>query len=319
VKGLSISNFESLAQRFNSWWILVIVSTGFLYLVFLTGSEILIRKSVKPDDILNQSLEVFRNHRTINAVFGDSIPGRSFIGDDEFVNLSFPHDNPRRIDIKIKAYFSNKVPGEIIYPANHNMLRKEPYETNNYEIIFTQNSEPLLYVFEPFYSKELFRYWNVLAKKRGFNSDKSISKHGNILATRLNDYERYKKMSLEERKGLVKRGIDKMIMEKFSLNMDKTEKNLGYIEDSIKYLSKSGAELCLVSYPLSKEYRDYMINMPTIEESHNYYQDLALKYGAKYINLTDITDDPEHFISQDHVNLQGAEIFTKSVKSRCFN
>ena len=61
------------------------------------------------------------------------------------------------------------------------------------------------------------------------------------------------------------------------------------------------------------------LRVKTIKETYEYFDNLASSYGAKYINLANLFNEAEYFISQDHLNMKGAKIFTKIVKSKCFN
>jgi hypothetical protein len=79
-----------------------------------------------------------------------------------------------------------------------------------------------------------------------------------------------------------------------------------------------GAIICLVSYPMSKEYLEIANQFPEYLSAQSYFQTLAESRKIKYINLSSWKyNDMTLFANADHVNIKGAKLLTEKILDEC--
>ena len=83
-------------------------------------------------------------------------------------------------------------------------------------------------------------------------------------------------------------------------------------------LQASRAEVCVVIFPLAHEYADAMETNAVYVDALGIFRSLALKYGARYTDLSRAVTVPEHMFNQGHLNLEGGEAFGPVLESACF-
>jgi hypothetical protein len=83
-------------------------------------------------------------------------------------------------------------------------------------------------------------------------------------------------------------------------------------------LQASRAEVCVVIFPLAHEYADAMETNAVYVDALGIFRSLALKYGARYTDLSRAVTVPEHMFNQGHLNLEGGEAFSPVLESACF-
>ena len=81
-------------------------------------------------------------------------------------------------------------------------------------------------------------------------------------------------------------------------------------------LSRHGANICLVTFPVSKPYRDAEDGQHAV--LIDYFADEAVRVGATYVDARAMVNDLSFFRDVDHLNKAGATWFTPRLISRCF-
>jgi hypothetical protein len=91
-----------------------------------------------------------------------------------------------------------------------------------------------------------------------------------------------------------------------------------YIE-MLEFLIKRGAQVCLMSYPVDRFYRERADRIATYPAVKEFYKKLAKDRGIPYVSFWSRFDDPEMLHNTDHVNAKGAAILAVEARRACFS
>jgi hypothetical protein len=89
------------------------------------------------------------------------------------------------------------------------------------------------------------------------------------------------------------------------------------LADTLDHLRQRGVTICIVEYPVSKEYRDASSAIATFGELRRRFQTLAKEKNLRLVDLTDALPDVA-FNDPDHIAPAYRERSTALVLSRCF-
>ena len=285
----------------------------FIALVFAcVASEWLLRRHVLPQDTYALHVALLKEADQKDAAFGDSHAARGFDGSDGFVNLAFPSEGISFMAWKVDHYFSNRAPGRVIIQADPHLF--SPYrllqEFKPYPEIDKSHQNPRWFILsDPRHRARLKGYW-VRFFQSGLKLESKVFQTENGALLSSGDFseldERAQIFEAEKRAKTHRLGAASRI----------AEAKLTYAK-MLDQLSSKGAEICLVSYPVSNAYRDAIAN--DHDPIMDFFNAEAARIGAVFFDARQDVETPNHFRDPDHLNAAGAKAFSKALIKRCFD
>ena len=92
----------------------------------------------------------------------------------------------------------------------------------------------------------------------------------------------------------------------------------------ISFLAKKGAQICMVSFPVSPDYLKALTDAkqrrkPTGHaDAIHFFEETAAQTGARFVDARAQITKLSLFRDVDHLNIKGAGIFSKSLVRQCF-
>ena len=85
-------------------------------------------------------------------------------------------------------------------------------------------------------------------------------------------------------------------------------------------LKAKGADICMVTFPLSPDYRTALDTVKDEERDAlmAFFRNEASRIDARYVNWEDATDRPSDFRDTDHLNGEAAKRLSPDLMTRCF-
>lgn len=293
------------------------VGTGlFLGLIFFGASELILRTQIAPQDEFISHTELFKSQRLPNAAFGDSHVARGFVPPEGMINLAYPSEPIPRMAWKVKTYFDDQTPGQVILQADPHMF--SPYRLNRsvggypaqFENPMKTKSGLLLSI--PRYRANLVNYWASFARKGGrLKSEIIFTERGAHLSPGDISKEpaRYRQFAALTR------------AKTHDLGSRKTQKAYREIyADMLTQLEEKGANICMVTFPISPDFRDALKSVDDAERADvfEFFKQEAKRVGAKYINWEGVSNTRSDFRDTDHLNGAAAKRLSPELMTRCF-
>ena len=107
-------------------------------------------------------------------------------------------------------------------------------------------------------------------------------------------------------------------VENMSPTLDALLAGIPILDRTMAALEASGAEVCVAIFPIAHEYVDAMETNAVYLDALGIFRSLAVKYDARYSDLSRAMTVPEHIFNQDHLNFEGGEAFGPVLESACF-
>lgn len=278
---------------------------------FAAVTESLVRLAVEPVDLLARHIDFFDHADSADVAFGDSHMSLGFTGAAGFVNLAFPGENLATIAGKVQLYYRGRQPGRVILQADPSMLApvRDAEPAIPYEPFLAQASGGWLASLTPRHRPRLTAYWRVWLDGGGFAANRTVEADGAQtmigLLSDLSDTQR-RAVATDEAAGQ-RPGVD------FS-----DSQGLRILDDLVAGLSRRGAKVCLVTMPMSPEYRAFADGVLEFAAAREAFTDIAKSHGASRADLWDAVTDPSLFLNQDHMNRNGARILAPMIVEDCF-
>ena len=276
--------------------------------LFIVGSEMIIRTLVLPTSSFEELREKLHSVKKPYAVFADSHGENAVLENKDIVNLSWRGDNIETIVKKINFYTENNHPRGIILQAAH-------HQFSSYRIFAdqTQIQSDLIskkkYVFEflrPYYRQYLFEYWKNLRNHL-------VSAGSSVQSTPPLNFKELTKLGLDEQKYVTS----------LRVNLHNPVKNFKTTRSAEDYekilvdLSLKNIQVCMVTFPVSSLYNKLILNETSISEIKKYFELLAEHKNITYLDASTLLNDT-YFNDPDHLNQNGAELFTTDILELCF-
>jgi hypothetical protein len=132
---------------------------------FLAASEWLIRVEVVPHDNFEWIAARLRDSQQSNAAFGDShVAAVPDYNTKDFVNLGIGATTIRKMDQRVRYYFSKVKPGEVIIQADPHLFADYRLEARG-NFVPEAYAESRLRVFDPRHRSFMLKYWSTLLRK----------------------------------------------------------------------------------------------------------------------------------------------------------
>ena len=292
-----------------------------LDLIFVIGSEVLIRTKIDQKDLFSAHLSVFHKSKTAkteNAAFGDSLIARGFhANDNHFINLGLGGESPFRTNIKLRAFFEETEPKNVILIASPlTWFVNDPTDPNSiYSTSFRYNKRPYFRMSEPRNRYFALHFWKAFIVNGELREKTEIMRYGGMRETDEESERQYSKLSEDERIEDSKR-----LLRTYSQKSTHIKHILGLYADMIAFINSRGGRVCLLSTPFSPSFRNVAKNQLTFGNKHrNLWHDLALQNGAVFVDLYNYVDDNFYFLDFQHLNNTGATKIRPVIDKLCFS
>ena len=272
-------------------------------------AEFILRSRVIDHDPITLNLRSYLEGGQENIVFGDSHVGNGANGLKDYGVFWQPGISASDLERWVKRYVEhNEVERVIVQLAPH-MFRANPFYESDYEG-YLDGRMPLFYTLEDRFSSSLHNYF--------------------LDALSLTEYD-LQPLGIYQPNGSYPRGgywydlsdevrSDRMAVRVGDMNPDPEllADGIPNLDRALSALQASGAEVCIAVFPVAHEYADAMETYPVYVEALGIFESLAVKYGARYTDLSRAVTAPEHIFNQDHLNIEGGEAFGPVLESACF-
>ncbi|KZM51822.1 hypothetical protein [Labrenzia sp. OB1] len=311
----SISNSDARASLTVFFTVLL---SGLLLAV---ASEWLLRREVLPQDDFSAHKRLFQNADQRDAAFGDSHVARGLVPKSGAVNLAYPSEGIAHIALKARAYFADKTPATVLLPADPHLFSSYRLENRphpDYLDELNSSADPpwdKLLILDPRYRSRLAQLWlRYLLSGGELVSKVEILPNGAMLSP--GDLSApdsgWRAYASRDRVRLHRTGASKQV---------EAEKRI--FSRLLDDLAEKGARICLVTFPLSPDYRSAMKATYSDQERSDWHESLAFfdaearRVGGRYVNLHAEVQDRALFRDVDHLNSRGALIYSKEINRRC--
>ena len=279
--------------------------------LFVLASEALVRNHVIPQDNFEAHVSLLERSSSSDAAFGDSHTARGFAASDGFVNLAFPSEGISHMAWKVETHFADRVPGRVILQAtphlfaNYRLSRSfEPYPRT----VAGRPSPMGFYLTQPRHRARLPGYWTRYIES-GFTLESTDrqTESGSLLSK--GDFSQLapRAQTLQA----VRRARTHQLA-----GAEPIAKAQGQYSAMLDRLLQQGAQVCLVTYPVSDAYFE------AVQDAHQpmirYFEGEAARTGARYLDARQVVSDQARFRDSDHLNEEGAILFSQTLVDFCF-
>lgn len=292
---------------------LTVLARGFLLtlLLLIAATEVLVRTQVLPQHTRAGHLELLRTSDHFDAAFGDSHAARGFAARDSFVNLAYPSENIEDMFAKIRTHYATRAPGRVV-------LQADPHLFAAYRIFAptTANASdqmPALQITADRHRPQLNAYWQAFFEGYGTLAS-TVQQTGNGALLSQGDFATLspRAQKLEARTRLQHHALARP---------DNVTKTQARYAEMLAFLTDRGAEVCLVSFPVTRAYLDASAQAPNArhETAIRFFQDHATQDGVRYVDARAQVLPNHLFRDVDHLNAAGAEMFYAGLIRQCFD
>ena len=284
------------------------------------ATEWLIRSHVDPQEGFSAHATVFHTAKekgTENAIFGDSVAARGFQASSwDFVNLGLGGESPFRTLIKIKAFFDERDAGQVILvAAPHTLVIDDAIDRGDfYASVFRHGKRPPLRIMELRNRFFAMRFWRRFLIEGSLLASSRVLTYGGLTETDPHADTAYAAQPSDRRLRAAEAEVDK-----YDRRFSSTDHQDKLFTETIRFLRGKGARVCLVTFPYSHSINQAAENSPLYGTiSPTFFQALAQREGATYVNLMNALDSDDLFLNETHLNPLGARKITPEVLRRCF-
>ncbi|WP_170381974.1 hypothetical protein [Ruegeria atlantica] len=279
--------------------------------IAILASEALVRLQVLPQDNYANHVSILMATDRPDVAFGDSRTARGFVAGDGFVNLAFPSEGISHMAWKAETHFAELQPGRVILQADPHFFA--PYRLNRrfepYPELSAEFASPkAFHMAEPRHRVRLPGYW-VRFIENGFILNSKIMQTGDGALLSPGDFA-----ALDPRAQMLQ-ARKRAIIHQTGASVLVKRAQVEYAQ-MLDALVEKGAEVCLVSYPVSQA---YMAAVGSSSRDHiRFFKNEAQRTGVRYVDARTIVPNQHYFRDSDHLNAAGAKVFSNTLVSLCF-
>jgi DltD-like protein len=280
--------------------------------IALVASLALVKYEVEPNDRVVHSLELVQQETAADAAFGDSHFAWGFVGSAGFPTIAAEGETIADMELRVRYYYRNKQPGKVI-------IEGDPHEFAVYKLdrathAYLDNMGSGFWQrFASHHRPYLGLYWQrALAGGPGAFKAKNELRYGWIVG-----HERWSSLDTTARLAL---SADRVLHHLPAGNFRDTPFADSY-RRSLAFLKSRGADICVVTSPVSSDYYRYASRQPALAAVLEFVQEVAKENGARYVNFYDMwarREYDQYFRDMDHLNAVGAPLFTAKAVAACF-
>ncbi len=302
---------SSFTSSFRGYTLTVLLGVALLSISFLASTELLIRTKIIPKDAFSWHLDLFHSGNSTNVVFGDSESSLGVHGLPGFLNLSYPSDTLPIIEVKVRRYFADKKPGKVVLATGPHQFApyRDDHPRLNTARLFASNRAPYLWMFTEMHRGNVINYWKLFFQRAPIQSKYTFQKDG-----ALTQEDGWMALSEGQRLHMAKKRV---VVQK-PKQVPSATRSAGSYKSALAFLTAEGADVCVVSMPISSLYRSLTARLPELEEARAFFQSLAFEYGVNYVDMSTVIKDDALFLDADHLNERGALEFAPLLESACF-
>jgi hypothetical protein len=294
---------------FKRFSLIVLVASFVASGALFAAVEYILRTRVIDHDPVTLNLRSYLEGGRENVVFGDSHVGNGANGLPDYGVFWQPGISASDLEQWVARYLEhNEVERVIVQLAPH-MFRPDPLYESDYDG-YLDGRMPLIYVAEERFSSSLHKYFLDLAS---------------IIDYDLQPLGIYQPNGSYPRAGYWYELPDEVRSDRMAVRVDTMSPSIDLLTEGIPYLDRtmaalqaSEAEVCVAIFPLAHEYADAMETSAVYMDALGIFRSLALKYGARYTDLSRVVTASDHIFNQDHLNIEGGEAFGPVLESACF-
>jgi len=247
-----------------------------------------------------------------DVVVGDSQIYRTFIANDDFLNLGLGGTTIPMMEIIVEQYFKYQEPGKVIIEVAPQLL-SEGYlnrGTQGYEQYFNQNYPiPIkIYILEPGIGswikniKSFDDFSRLTEDRREGEAVKTIE-------------GKWKDLSYQDRLLRTRNRIKRQEPVIWAAQ-DVIETYEGIIES----LVERGADVCMFRPPVDETYLDLVKNRSSFARSFEIFKGISNEQGIRYVDFQDLDYkfSLDKFINQDHITPQTSADIAPLINQACF-
>ena len=290
--------------------------------VLFGASEALVRKQVNPQDEFISHARLFHSATSPHAAFGDSHVARGLVPVEGMVNLAYPSEGIEHIDWKVRRYFATRSPGRVVLQADPHLLapyrlvnRLGNYPAKINSALNTAAWRPV--TGEPRYRANLLNYWSSYIKQGGrLVSRIKVMDSGALLSPGDLSADDARLRTFSARKRIATHSIRPH---------PEVDRLMEVYRDLVDFLTHNGAEVCLVTFPLSPDYLSAAESRQSAsakgqhERVMAFFADQARKTGVRHADLRRLTADRSEFRDVDHLNGKAAKHYARAILDACYS
>jgi len=292
----------------KSFFISFVASFTTACLIFLIGSEIIVRSHVIPTSDYEKIRTSIHSFDRVYVAFADSHGANGLLENRYLRNFSMRGDDLMTISAKAEFVLSYGSPKGVILPADGHQFSNYRLQSNQESLradLF--NDDTHLFAFlRPIYRQYLIEYWrSFLLSLLGIRPMNHRDIKGRI--PRITD----NLPTIVDEDAKIRVQLHTPI-QSFSSTAIASK-----FEVTIQKILKKNIKLCLVRFPVSSYYRKAASTITSFNETSVYFEGIALENQAQFLDYW--SELPDKFFSDpDHLNTDGAKSFTKIVMRDCF-
>ena len=304
---MRISLFILSFKRFS----LIVLVASFVVATALFGAaEFILRTRVIDQDPITLNLRSYLEGGRENVVFGDSHVGNGANGLPGYGVFWQPGISASDLEQWVTRYLDhNEVERVIVQLAPH-MFRPNPLYESDYDG-YLDGRMPFVYSLEERFSSSLHKYFLDVFSVIDYDLQPLGIYQPNGSYPRAGYWY---ELSDEDRSDRMAVRVGDM-----SPTFELLSEGIPILDRTMAALKASGAEVCVAVFPLAHEYADAMETNAVYLDALGIFRSLAVKYDARYTDLSRSVTVPDHIFNQDHLNIEGGEAFGPVLESACFD
>ncbi|MBF0369384.1 MAG: hypothetical protein HQL52_08015 [Magnetococcales bacterium] len=289
---------------------------GALLLFSALASESLIRLKVEKQDNRLHHLTIYHTDSSPTAIFGDSHGAVDLQPKEGVVNLAYVRESIEVIAMKIRLLLDRRPLKRIILQADPSMFG--PYRLDAVADVeafrhldqggFNTSFFTLRIVLDQ-HRPQILNYWRVWFEVGSFQKPILRLHPGGWLEMR----RQWLEMPAPRRK---QETLARIALQRPPAHFADHRFTSIYTQLLTELIDVRHIPVCLIGFPMSP---DYLAEMgPSFDLVQSWFQKTALAHGAAYFNYVDLYGEQPHlFADQDHLNKDGAAIFSERVFHDC--
>lgn len=301
------SSFSGYLRRFFLALATVLVAA-------LGASVLLVKYLVEPTDRVVQGLHLIQSATTSDGAFGDSHFAYGFVGSPDFPTFAAVGETVNDMELRVRYYYRNRRPGRVVIQGDPHAFAAYKIDRSTHRYLESLDHPSFTRRLLDHHREYLGLYWTTLAEDgvKGFQKN-SVVQWGWIHAER----EPWGAIDSAERVGTASARMRQLVPVS---NVGESDFGKSF-ERTLDFLKSRGADVCVVTTPVSYEYFTYASRDSNTTAALAFIRAAAERRGLRYLDYFDLFARPDfggYFIDPDHLNHVGAPIFTQKVLAECF-
>jgi len=319
-----------IAKRYLKWFSVLFVVVSLFIVIVL---EIFTRTVLSSKNSVEIQYEMLLSKKNIKLLgIGDSHMARALnLDKDTFFNFSLPGENSVIMYMKLKKVLESGLrPDMVLLSADYHQFtdyRIDNIKYNAYEKYIDENLSSMatlqqinikddkksflykmgLQQFKSDIAPGIFRaLYQYISNPIQNNSEKSFTEHGAILS--------YGSDNISD--SII---LQRMAEQKLNQKSKILNRKLQYFyEESINLCQQYGIRPLLIRFPVTKRYL-YFIDIDIRKQIDAYYKYLTDRYSVEEMDYSEFIRENKYFEDQDHLNADGARIFSEALVNHLGN